>query len=124
MKVRNGFVSNSSSSSFCIYGSSYEVESLIQKMKETKFIDENDEEIQERLEEMREEFNWSGLENIMSNKTLLEVYTSDDYVWIGKSWDRINDHETGKEFKERVEQELQDIVGEDVYCTTYTEVIY
>ena len=51
MKIRNGFVSNSSSSSFCIYGTYIEFDDLMEKIKEMNFLSE------EEIETVEED-NW------------------------------------------------------------------
>lgn len=81
MKIRNGFVSNSSSSSFLMYG---------------LYID-NDE-----LNCSSEQF-YNKLEEMVSG-TCLDHESSDYYegAYIGTSWSHVKDDETGHEFKERV----------------------
>lgn len=82
MKIRNGFVSNSSSTSFCIYGMYIE--------------DSND------LGELNE------IEKLI-HKVGLEIYYSyeDICVFIGKSWSSIKDEQTGKQFKDEIEEKLK-----------------
>jgi len=72
MKIRNGFVSNSSSSSFLIYGCqvSKEVADKAEGMKDVKFD---------------------------------VVYGEYDSYYLGLSWHKVKDDQTGKEFKESVE---------------------
>jgi|WetSurMetagenome_2_1015567.scaffolds.fasta_scaffold142667_4 hypothetical protein len=85
MKIRNGFVSNSSSSSFLIYGS---------------FI--TDSQINGISREVLEKI-------IEDNKLDIETFfgEGDDYQYIGKSWDSIKDDETGKQFKSHIEEEVK-----------------
>jgi len=75
MKIRNGFVSNSSSSSFCIYGTN---------------IGENRDEVEIIEEKIRE----LGLK--------LEVHYGEYTRYVGRSWSSIGDDETGKQFKASV----------------------
>ena len=115
MKTRNGFVSNSSSSSFLLYGWVVEQSDLIEKLKEKGLLTE--EEAQDtwdavyKLEEL-EEFKSSGLDLQTSDEW-------DDHVYLGKSWSQVEDDETGKEFKENIEKSLQDIFGAEVKCATH-----
>ena len=74
MKIRIGFVSNSSSCSFCVYG--VRVEEKLDYDKEEALIN-------------------SGLS--------VEIFQSDDKA-VGISWSSIKDNETGKQFKERIEK--------------------
>ena len=117
MKLRSGFVSNSSSSSFCIYGTFMELDELIEKVKANGWLTD------EELEEMEENEDWYELEEKLNEKTDLEVYASEDQFWIGKSWSNIGDDETGGEFKESVKTELGKVFGE-VDCQTHEEEIY
>ncbi len=80
MKTRNGFVSNSSSTSFCIYGI---------------YIDDCESYDCKDLGE---------LENLFIDVDI-EVhygYEGGD-MYIGKSWAHIKDDQTGKEFKTEIE---------------------
>jgi len=86
MKVRTGFVSNSSSTSFCICGAYFEKEEII-KLCKKRGIEEDWDEGSDLaklvdLEYEHDEGNYGG--------------------YIGLSPDKIGDHETGKEFKERI----------------------
>ncbi len=79
MKIRIGFVSNSSSCSFCVYGIRVE-EGKIDYDKE-------------------EALGKSGLS--------VEMFQSDDKA-VGISWSSIKDDETGKQFKERIEKLIKE----------------
>ena len=103
MKIRSGFVSNSSSSSFLIYGVSLEnceVLSILKNMD--KFKDEYEDNI-DVCEELRALFNDSNI----------DVECSNDYnYFIGASWSEVKDDETGKEFKDRVEKKIVEVFGD------------
>ena len=128
MKVRNGFVSNSSSSSFCIFGANLEVSSLPDQF----YIDRFDA-IRKTLSE------YYGASDITTVDEMKEYIESDDlerelfetmfpqfetyYVdyeghFVGRSWSSIGDDETGKQFKDSVEAILKSIDPE-IVCDTY-----
>jgi hypothetical protein len=94
MKVRLGFVSNSSSSSFCIFGIQYE-----------KTYDEAEEKVQ-----------GTGLQ--------VHSGPYDDGCFVGIDWSNIKDDETGLQFKERIQKAVDTAFGEGHKCSTYTEAWY
>lgn len=78
MKIRMGFVSNSSSSSFLVYGACL-----------------------------------SPRNELYDLTSKIEVYSPpDDNTYIGLSWDRVGDDETGKQFKERVTKKVTALLSE------------
>lgn len=91
MKVRMGYVSNSSSSSFLIYGVYIESDSIEAFANMSNEPDED-----ERAREYIYEFipKDSGIAPDGSY--------DDDGFYLGISWDQVGDDETGKQFKERV----------------------
>ena len=91
MKIRNGFVSNSSSSSFLIYGA------------EVSRVD------RDKFEASKE----------TSLKYFRGPESGNSFV--GKSWSGIKDSQTGKEFKDSVKKEIETILGHEVDCGTFEE---
>ena len=120
MKVRNGFVSNSSSSSFCIYGTSMDLSDLIEKVRESNLIPEDE---LDRLEENEELYE---IAELVKEKIGLSSYQDyeNDSIWFGREWSTIDDDETGKQFKEDIKSKLETFLGPDVVCDTYDETIY
>ena len=115
MKVRIGFVSNSSTSSFCIYGTTIETDVLQKMLMGEEWTDEDDDgdHFYEKIETKVHEL---GLE-----------YDHPDSGWpyyIGISWSRIGDNETGRQFKDRVEALLEQFCGEKVECGTHEEAYH
>jgi len=132
MKVRQGFVSNSSSSSFCIYGICVEdIESLVDgnpKLKPKiyeKYVEEQKKWGEEILpeEEYFENVDSYDLRERLEYLLGMEIYKPGDWgcFYIGDSWSSIGDDETGKQFKERVEKELKETFGEGLSFSTHEE---
>ena len=114
MKTRNGLVSNSSTTSFCIYGAQLEYDK-IEKLK--KFLAIGDEDI--RNGELAEKFNYES-----PTKDLCIELTSafdGEQLYAGRSWSCIGDDETGKQFKDSVEKAIESIIGEKIKCGTHNE---
>jgi hypothetical protein len=118
MKIRNGFVSNSSSSSFCIYGTCLNIDDLFEKLKESNLISEK------KLNKIIEDDGLYEIGEFIEKNSDLEVHISDYDVWLGKSWSTIGDDETGREFKEGVKNKLENLLGSDLALNTYNEEIY
>jgi hypothetical protein len=90
MKIRNGFVSNSSSSSFLIYGVAVD-RSELEGMLDEKGIGDV----------------WEF--HTVAEEAGLEAHFPDGYdsVYFGLSWDDVRDDETGAQFKQRVVESLK-----------------
>ena len=103
MRIRQGFVSNSSSTSFCVFGVAIERDS---------------------------EGHWEDIEAKADDCDYLTTYCGDPNDWprtmyVGIEWDRIDDDETGQQFKDRVAALIEQIVpGEGDNCTTHEESYY
>ena len=107
MKIRNGFVSNSSSSSFLIYGA--ELSKYRDKLLEKLQVDENYD-LCDKLENEFELFASSGADG--------------DSLYVGRTWSSVADNETGLEFKGDVQRKLNDLIGEEIECHTCSEAWY
>lgn len=94
MKIRNGFVSNSSSSSFLIYGIYLDDSSELLRLHN-----------EGRPDEEKVEDRW----NLYSKGLEIENM---DYggTYVGLSWDSVKNDETGKEFKERAEKLIKELL--------------
>lgn len=86
MKIRAGFVSNSSSSSFCVVG--YELPSDID------------------IEEIEGKVNKNGLE--------ITYGISDDYTVVGKSIEEINDDQTMLDYKKEILKKIRECIDENI----------
>ena len=112
MKIRQGFVSNSSSSSFHMYGTE------IDDTEFEKMIIEKGLTTAELLEaDGISEFLWvAGIPGLQGEHIL-------DWgnVYLGRCYAGIGDDETGKEFKESTKKALEEFLGKDVKCEEYFE---
>lgn len=89
MKIRYGFVSNSSTTSFCIYGAYIDEVDVINKCEELGLIEDS-----------------YGGPDELSEKMGLEMYSSDYSICFGKSWSLIGLDETGRQFQESVSSKI------------------
>lgn len=134
MKIRQGFVSNSSSSSFCMYGVYFDYESdiseaLIEKGLATK--EELSDGVYDFFDDWSFKYNLKkkGLseEEIKAKMTErpCEGFAYESIVgechFIGINWNHIQDDETGAEFKARIEKGIKEIFGDEVSCSTHIE---
>jgi len=83
MKIRKGFVSNSSTTSFCIYGLYFDSNAAAVAASSVDSMDEID--------------------------YALLHYGQNDEVYAGLSPTEIEDDETGRQFKDRIEEKLKEI---------------
>lgn len=115
MKIRNGFVSNSSSSSFLIYGICMEQDELLDLLN-----------VSEEEKESGDSCDFDDMIYEKANKLGLEFYNPDGYdgCYIGRSWSEVGDDETGKQFKDKIEADLKSIFGDKLEFGTFEEAYY
>lgn len=120
MKIRKGFVSNSSSSSFCLFGFCIDSD-VITKYAELLTKDEIDEHIKNNKWVTEETFDPNSDE--YDSQTTLDLiiskagedfsveYGGEGALYIGRVPETLKDEESGKQFKESVEK-LKKIIPE------------
>ena len=97
MKIRNGFVSNSSSSSFCLYGVSFDSSEV--------FKNDGDNDLYTKADEVG-----------------LNYYNMDGCAeYVGLSFTSIKDDETGAQFKERATKLVSEFLGKPTKCSVEIE---
>ena len=120
MKTRQGFVSNSSSSSFCVYGYCCALEEFKDKVKKyllkTELI--KDDKIDEHISNCL--FNEGTIEGT-DDLSIFSKDIEENSIYVGKEWCFINDYQTGKEFKNSIQIDINEIFGKDKKCGTYSE---
>lgn len=104
MKTRNGFVSNSSSSSFVAYGTSLSEDDL--------------ENIAKKLGVNKDWKIYAELEKKYPNLSIENNY------YIGRSYSTIKDDETGLQFKDKTKQEIEELLGREVELQYIEECSY
>ena len=142
MKIRKGFVSNSSSSSFCIYGAMVDQGELVEALVNAAKLEDVQKNILESFNRYKDkEEKVSSWEDFLKEVESLEEYFSDDTYYlfdefvdieifsitydydyyVGRSFDTIGDDETGREFKESTEKKLAEIFGKELKCGHHEE---
>ena len=100
MKTRQGFVSNSSTSSFLIYGMNVEGDS---------------EDVESKIDELKLDLGY--------------WYVEGGGLYVGRSWSGVKDDQTGLQFKESVTEDVKKLLAgvgseEKVDCGTHQEAWY
>jgi len=133
MKIRSGFVSNSSSSSFLIYGAEIDKSDIIEMAKKMGAIEKmNQDDIEwdkensekrgyTRYDPEKEREDYEIIEWLEENFDL-EIHNPSYYdcCYVGSSWSNVGDDETGREFKARVKKSFEE-AGLDCELSTLAE---
>jgi len=119
MKVRTGFVSNSSSSSFCIYGAQFSYDEINEILEEIGKNPKNKNGYEEDIGA------WLEYEDpsVFPGLTIYHCYDSEQ-IYVGREWSYIGEEETGNQFKTNVENKLKESLEREVECETIDETIY
>jgi len=115
MKIRRGFVSNSSTTSFCIYGGGFDAgDDLIQKACGILKIE---------CDVESENFDSYEIGEQISEKSGLEFHSGPEGegMYFGKSLAKMNDDETYGAFKKSIEEKLAEVFGEKIECGVIEE---
>lgn len=119
MKIRYGFISNSSSTSFCIYGMSFEEDDLFEIARKLNggeaLIKDKENDIDLNLDQEDDCYTseiTQFIESLITPLTIHSIY--DDIFYIGRSFTTIRDDETGKQFKKSTEQKLKEILKKEI----------
>ena len=103
MKIRADFVSNSSSSSFVLWGVSFDTDNLVEKLRDAGLVPERPDDGEDYVNKDIEEF-------LDSRKIPYDEYVfgyDDNYIAFGLSPAEMKDNEILKEFKVRIVDKLK-----------------
>ena len=111
MKIRIGFVSNSSSSSFCVWGIDLDFE-ILNKALDMGFDPDSDYAYDyEKIMKMERK-----LSDLLKDTEITFGIGEECYGVCGRPYSSLKDDETGAEFKEKAEKILKKIFGEQTKC--------
>jgi hypothetical protein len=115
MKLRDGFVSNSSSTSFCIFGTCISDEKLREMILSAhpEFKEDENDDVVELVNAVAKQVGCDTISAISS--------PYDDYIYVGLEYASLQDDETGSQFKNRTKETLKAITGQDIECSRYEE---
>ena len=153
MKIRSGFVSNSSSTSFCVHGLYLDYDKIIEllaeknseafiamKEKIIKYLEEDlkecghKQEIQECIDSIKEGDIKAIINAIHDDGTLdditeicdngcLSSYVGEEGAVIGRSYCTMEQDETREEFEAKAEKEIKSLLGDSVKCEFMNDAI-
>ena len=111
MKLRNGFVSNSSTCSFLVYGVMETTSDIGDLLRKKGILSPDSEEGDACAEWVWDE----NVEKLFSEKnlTIQSVYEGEEII-IGRSWGTVKDDETGLQFKDGVKKGIEEIFGKEM----------
>ena len=118
MKIRSGFVSNSSSSSFCVHGTSIKADEIMDLINAVDKSFEGISEVTELVAECRKAYeDGSMFETEYLDRLLGKVFAKTEIshiiswecetVCIGRGYKTLKDDETGAQFKKSAEDEIK-----------------
>ncbi len=114
MKIRLGFVSNSSTTTFCIYGAGVD-ESDVRKILIEKGI------------ATQEGLDMYGIGEFFPDEAMGDldciVDYEGNYTYFGRYYYSIGENETGSQFKKDVEEKMKKFFGKEIECKTIEKTI-
>lgn len=124
MKGRSGFVSNSSSSSFVVYGTSFDSDEFMELIQNSGILEGKY--TKEEIEAAREDGDTYEILEETADKVGLEVHNDYDSgtVYVGISPFDIKDDETGEQFKARIKESIEKLVGQEIKLEPISETFY
>lgn len=113
MKLRNGFVSNSSTCSFLIYGINGETDEITDALIENGIIPKGAKDEEDGIGY------WLDEHSEVFKKLSHWMLYDEESMAIGRSWQQVGDDQTGKQFKEEIEAAIKQLVGDKFTCETH-----